>query len=116
MAKIIENESPMWITPLGRDETTSPNYHSAKSFRQASGSEAQASATAMIRRAKSSRPRSAIQRQGWITSLLATTHQFKEDSRVSIQKMLALTQSYRKLGMGIPTRSTTLSPILIPMG
>jgi hypothetical protein len=54
MAKIIENESPMWITPLGRDETTSPNYHSAKSFRQASGSEAQASATAAIRRDKSS--------------------------------------------------------------
>ncbi len=54
-------------------------------------------------------------RRGWIISLLATTHQFKEDSRASILKMLALTQSYRKHGMGIPTRSTTLSPILIPM-
>jgi hypothetical protein len=48
MAKIIENESPMWITPLGRDETTSPNAPSAKSFPRASELEARASVTAPI--------------------------------------------------------------------
>jgi hypothetical protein len=79
-------------------------------------SEAQPLVMAAIQLDRNSPARSATQRRGWITSSLATTHQFKEDSRALILKTPALIQRSRKPGMDIPTQLTTLSPILIQMG
>jgi hypothetical protein len=118
MAKIIENESPMWITPLGRDETTSPNYPSAKSFPQASESEARPSVTAPIRHARSLPARSAIRKRGWITSMRVTTQTYKVDSPALTRKTPELLRTILKAGTAMPTRVTPrlCTPILMAGG